>query len=163
MSKINKSGSGQLKVSLILSLLVILNLLFLYYLKYRNQKLPLSYFNLFKTGNMLNLIFASLIIIGLLIGLRNSKIASKKVVLISLVCLMTFSLVMAAVELIYNPFVLPGYIFQRPETEVLVGALFSLYQFSQVIIMVFLWGSLMLKKELIFFKAVIYSLSLILV
>ncbi len=163
MSKINKTVSGQLKVSLMLSIITIIDLLFLYYLKYWNQKLPLSYFNLFTTGNFLNLIFALLIIAGLLIGFKNPKILSKKVILISLSVVMTFSLIMAAVELIYNPFVLPGYIFERTETEVLIGALLSLYQFFQIILMIFIWGSLLLKKELLVLKSIVFSLIVVFV
>ncbi len=162
MPKIDNSASGKLKISLILSLVVIIDLLFLYYLKYRNQKLPISYFDLFITGNFLNLAFAVIIIAGLLIGYNNPRIISKKVVLVSLSVVMTFSLIMAAIELIYNPFILPGYIFDRPETEVLVGALFSLYQFFQIIIIIIIWGSLLQKKELLILKSVAISLVIVL-
>jgi vancomycin permeability regulator SanA len=162
MSKVDNNESGKLKISLILSLLVIIDLLFLYYLKYRNQRLSISYFDLFNTGNFLNLAFAVIIIAGLLIGYNNPRIISKKVILVSLAVVMTFSLIMASIELIYNPLILPGYIFNRPETEVLVGALFSLYQFFQIIMLTIIWGSLLQKKELLILKSVIISLVVVL-
>jgi vancomycin permeability regulator SanA len=140
---------------------VIIDLLFLYYLKYRNQRLPISYFYLFNTGNILNFIFAALIAAGLLIGYKNTGLNSRKVLLVSLTVLMTSSLVIASVELIYNPFILPGYIFDRPEKEVLIGALFSLYQFIQIILMIIIWGSLFQKKEVAIYKSLIVSLFIV--
>jgi vancomycin permeability regulator SanA len=98
----------------------------------------------------------------LLIGYNNPRIISKKVILVSLAVVMTFSLIMASIELIYNPLILPGYIFNRPETEVLVGALFSLYQFFQIIMLTIIWGSLLQKKELLILKSVIISLVVVL-
>ncbi len=65
---VTKNNKGKTSISLfIIILTIIIDLLFLYFIKYHNQRLSLSEFSLNSIGNVLNLFFTALIIIGILI------------------------------------------------------------------------------------------------
>jgi vancomycin permeability regulator SanA len=153
---IGKKGAS---VGLVISLLL-LNLLFLYYVKYRNQYLQLSDFRLLNIGNLLNFLFTILLVIGLLLYLFQKKNFIKPSLLIILSLVSTLMLFVAVLTTVIN-FNLPDhYIADQPVSKVLTGFLFFSYQFITFIFISILWLSLLGRKELLALRAVTDSIIL---
>ncbi len=143
-------------------LILFLDLLFLYYLKYFNQHLSLKDFNLFNIGNILNLIFALTACLGVVIYIYKKKSPGLPA-LLSFILILNVVLVLAAVSIFI---VLPFenlYLFARPFNYVLTGFLFLLYQIVQFIFISFLWMNIWGGRKLIILRALVNSLILILI
>ena len=119
-------------------ILMLLNLLLLYFIKYRNQELPLSQFRLYTIGNILNLIFIIILIGEVIIYSVRKNIEYNGIMLLSFAVIISLLLIIASISTIIS---LPSYgifIFNHPLNKILIGSFFLMYQFVQIIFIVFL-------------------------
>jgi len=147
--------------TLVVILIVIIDLLVLYFLKYKGQGLAIKEFNLFYTGNLLNLISSLFLIISIVLYTRSSKITYRPSLLIILVMLMTF---MLAFSEIYKSIGFPSpnfYILDHPLKDVLKGFFFSVYQFLEFLFISLLWVTLLGRKELLILRALVNSVVIV--
>jgi vancomycin permeability regulator SanA len=157
MNIINKSINSKWRLLSVIIGIIILDLLFLYYIKYKNQGIPLSDFSLTYGGNLLNLFFTLLLISGIFIYSFGKKNVYKPSLLIFYTALMTFALFFA--EFYYwLKIPIPNYYFlEHPLKEIIKGIFFSLFQLVQFIFISVVWIAFLGKKELLIIKAIVNS------
>lgn len=156
MSVKQKNKSKNLWLAGFVILLTIFNLFLLYFIKYENQHLPFSYFTLTYIGNLFNLFFNVLLIIGIIIYIFNSKSSLPTAFIYMLSSLMTIFL-FAAWIFSKTRFHLPDIaILNQPLNKIFVSGLFFIYQFIQFILTVEVWLSLT-GKRYIFLRSLLDS------
>src|SRR5512139_433811 len=91
-------------INLIVIVMLVLQLIILYLIKYYNQDLSLSYFSLIKTGNLINLFIYAGIMIGIYTLNRNAgQRVSKKNLIIFIITsylLLLVSLISTKIDII---------------------------------------------------------------
>ena len=144
-------------------LVLIVHLLLLYFTKYKNQNLPFSDFRILNIGNILNLVFTSVLIIGVLIFLFKDKSSLKPGTLV----VYTVALSLLLVLCILSSFVkLPPnniYIFEQTLNKFIVGIIFASYQFVMFMFISILWLRLFTTKDLLFLRVIVNSLIIVIV
>ncbi len=137
--------------------LTIFNLLFLIYIKYDNQHLPLSDFRLYYIGNLFNIGFSVILITGLITYIFRKKTNLSPVSIFLLAAAMTIFLFVAWI-FSKSSVTLPDIsILNQPLNKVLISGLFFIYQFIQFILIIEVWLSLSQKSNLIFLRALVDS------
>jgi vancomycin permeability regulator SanA len=144
------------KSSFIISLVVMFNVLMVYYLKYSNHNLSLHYYNLFTVGNFLNLAFAVLIILGIaLIYFRKIKV-SLTAIWLTLVFMNLFLLSVTIINRINIPSS-EYYLLSLSSTQVIIIIAFSLFQFLQLFLILLLWLNILKIEKLIYLRSAVNS------
>lgn len=119
--------------------ILVLQLIFLYFVKYSNQDLSLNEFSLFQTGNLLNFFMYMGIISGIIFVVRkkqdflNSKTQKKLLIASWLFLLLGF--ISTQIKLI------PGniYFLGQPANKILTGLLFLLFILTMLLFLWYLW------------------------
>jgi vancomycin permeability regulator SanA len=144
-------------------LILAIHLLLLYYLKYNNQSLLLSDFSISNTGNILNLIFFSILILGILISSfrkeENLRLATLVVYTLILSILLLLCLIVSLIKLPANNI----YIFEQTLNKFIVVVVFASYQFVLFMFIATIWLRLFSAKEFIFFRTVIASVVMVII
>lgn len=142
-------------------LILTAHLLLLYYVKYKNQDLLFSDFSFLNTGNILNLIFIFILIIGILIYFLREEKYLKPVTLVSyssvLSVLLSLCLLSSLIELPANNI----YIFEQTLNKFIVGVVFASYQFVLFMFISVVWLRLFTSKDLIFIRAIVNSVLIV--
>ena len=142
----------------VIIIVIVLDLTLLYFIKYRNQGLSLNHFNLFYAGNFLNLIFALLLIVGVLLHSFGKRNIYDPKLLIAYTFLMTFSLLLAEFYS-WLKIPIPNYfVLEHPLKDVLKGILFTVHQFIVFMFISVVWITFLGKKELLILRAAINSI-----
>lgn len=160
-----KSRSSRKNLGLVVFVIIItiFNLFLLYYIKYDNQHLPLSYFNLFYIGNILNLLFNLFLIAGLIVYILNKKSTLPSLFIYSLTSVMTIILFTAWI-ISKTRLQLPDIaILNQPLNKIFVSGLFFLYQFIQFVLTIEIWLSLSSKTGFIFLRSLFDSVIITLI
>ncbi len=158
MIKWNKHIDNRWKLVSVVISIIILDLLFLYYIKYKNQGLPLSDINFIYTGNLLNLIFVLILIVGIIFYSFNEKNIYNPRLLIFYTALITFSLLFAEFY-VWVKIPVPDYfILEHPLKDVLKGILFTIYQLIVFMFISAVWITFLGRKELLILRTVINSI-----
>jgi vancomycin permeability regulator SanA len=142
----------------IIVIVYLLDLLFLYFLKYRNQNLSFTEFQLNSVGNYLNLIFTLLVITGVITYNLQKRKKPADSVLISFTVILNILLILAAISISVKLPLSKSYLFAHPMPEVITGFLFLLYQYIMFIFISFLWLNAFGGRELILIRASVNSL-----
>ena len=119
--------------------ILVLQLIFLYFVKYSNQDLSLNEFSLFQTGNLINFLMYLSIISGIILIVRkkqdtlNSKTQKKFLFASWLFLILGF--ISTRLKLI------PGkiYFFAQPADKILTGLLFLLFILTMFLFLWYLW------------------------
>ncbi len=153
MNKVSKSIISKWRLLSVIIVVIILDLLFLYYIKYKNQGIPLSDFSIIFKGNQLNLFFTLVLIISILIYSFSKRNVYKPKLLIFYTTLMTFALFFA--EFYYwLKIPIPNYYFlEHPLEEIIKGIFFSLFQLVQFIFISVIWIAFLGGKKLLVLKS----------
>ncbi len=126
-------------VIVIVTTLLLLNLFFIYVIKYKNQNLSLSQFRFFLVGNILNLIFIVILIIAVIFYSIKKSIRFNGFLLITFSIIISLLLIIASISTIIPLPAFKIYIFAHPFNRIIIGALFFIYQFAQIILITYLW------------------------
>ncbi|NWF89182.1 MAG: YdcF family protein [Ignavibacteriaceae bacterium] len=140
----------------ILSLVVVINLFFLYHLKYSSHKLSLTDFRIEQIGNILNLSFSALIILGLVLNHIKKNSIQFGFVLV-LVVILYLSLILAVLINLLDIPTKEYYLLSLSFTQVLIITAFSIFQFTQIYLMLFLWQKIFKKDRLLYFRTFVNS------
>ena len=148
---------------LISILLLVFDTIFLIYLKYRNQALPFSDFTLNYFGNILNLVFASIVLGGVIFNYFKKQNPIRTSFIFKFIIIQSIIIILAGILVFTNYSNHNHYLFSHPVSEVIKGFAFSLFQFLQFILAAILWLNFFGKTKLLFFKSILYSVILTLV
>ena len=150
-----KSRSSDNNFYLIMTLLLLGQLVSLYFIKYNNQGLSISYFSLLKTGNMINFLMYSGIIVGIYISSKkaNSVLSKKQIITFLIVSylLLLASFISTRVTVISSSV----YFYDQPGDKILTGIFFLLFFFSLLYFLIFIWGRILSKKKPSIVKTII--------
>ncbi len=157
----NKKSKSVFRISIII-LTVILNLVFLYSIKYQNQHLTLKNFTLDNFGNSANLLVSVLLISGILITIFLQSITFdyksfipffvlNQVILISLY---TSSIIPLPFNKIY-------YLGQNGN-QLFIALLFTLYFFTYLVVFFIIWLNIFNTKSVIILRSMFNSALLML-
>ncbi len=155
-----KSARSKYITTVLSSLILIADLLFLYFLKYHNQGLPLKDFSFFFIGNLLNSIFLFILLLGLLFYTIRKKIRYSKPMIFWFTAAITFTLLFAAFSAKVKLPLPNVYFLDHPLHLIFVGALFTFYQFLEFVFIVILWSDVLGGRELVVLRSVVNSVVL---
>ncbi len=134
-------------------------LAFLLFCKYHNQEIPITKFRWQYTGNFINLLTALFVILSLMIiWLKNPSIFFKVYkIYMRLLIVGTIGLVIGKL-LVMFPVPFPTmYLLDQPAKRLVVGGLFSLYQITQLIIIIYCWLGILDGSVNHLFRSFLYS------
>jgi vancomycin permeability regulator SanA len=152
----NKKGKITTQSAIII-LIIIFDLAFLYFNKYRNQNLNLSDFNLLNFGNLANLFFTILLVIGLLIVNFKTSIAFNSKMFNSIFFINQILLVTLY---FLNHLPLPFteiYFLGQTGDQLFSGAIFAFYTITCFIMIFLVWLSIFDFKSILFLRASLNS------
>ena len=157
--KVNGNKSGGTGIKILIIIITIIDLLFLYYVKYDNQHIPFSYFRINYIGNIFNLVISILIITGLMFStFKGGK--SGVYALLTLSILMSCFL-LAAWIFSKSHLPLPSItILNQQIDKVFISSLFFIFQFIQFIILIAVWTNLFNKNAIYLVRSIVDSVIL---
>lgn len=155
------SRPNNILIAGILSFVIISHLVFIYFIKYSNQNLSLTDFNLSGIGNLLNFIVTIVLISGLMISSlkKNSENQNSANILFTTVA----SIILAISYFSINaqmPFD-NIYLFRQHGNRLLTGLMFILYLFTIFIFLSYVWLSIFNRRSFIFIRSILSSVLLI--
>ena len=152
-----KNKSLTLRNAISISLIIIANLTFLFYLKYSSHDLAFTDFRFVLIGNLINAAFSFLIILGIFILYFNK--ASQPVSIIYLLTgLMNLFLLTVVLINFLNIPTREYYLLSLSFTQVLIIIAFSLFQFTQLFLMLIVWLKILKIEKLIYLRALVNSI-----
>lgn len=150
MTKNKKSKLSSLPVVVII---ILLNLTFLFYIKYKNQNLPISSFSLTSFGNLCNLFFALALIFGILLLIfRKNLFLETKIFLPLFFFNQLLIITVYLLSIISLPFKNIYYLGQTGD-ELLIGGIFTLFIFTYLVLIYLVWLTIFKIKGLISLRA----------
>jgi len=151
-------------VSIVIPLLVlIIQLSILYFIKYKNQQIPLSDFSLLNSGNIINLVFTLVLVVGL-VFLRFKKNTNLKSSFLNIFTIISSLLVILCFLTLYIK--LPPnniYILEQSLNKFIVGTVFFFYQLFQFIFISVVWLRLFTGKDLISLRVLFNAIIIFIV
>ena len=148
-------------ITIVASLILVIDLFFLYFIKYKNQGLPYSDFNILYIGNVFNFIFTILTIFGLFVYTIKIKSNYNKLFVISSVAAITILLLLAVLST-HVKLPLPNiYILEHPLSKIFIGVMFTFFQFVQFIFMIILWLNSFGSHSLINLRGIVNSIAIL--
>jgi len=148
------------RFTIIVVLLLLIQLVMLYYIKYANQNLLLTGFALSSIGNIFNLVVTLALILGLV--LLPKKQLQKKIINYFIVVSYLVLIVSFIVVNINLPFE-DIYILRQPGDKIFVAFIFTLYQWILFSLVTFLCLSMFKKTKISLFKSVVHGALLLIV
>ena len=144
----------------VITILLLVQLIFLFIVKYGNQDLPLSSFSLLKTGNLFNFLIYAGIILGIFIAIKKSKTGFTKKSVITFLfiswLLLLLSLISTKIKIISTG----SYILDQPGDKVLTGLLFLIFLLSLLYYLIFIWTIIISKLRATFIRNLFSSVMM---
>ncbi len=159
----SKNSKTKFPISLALVILIIiLDLLFLFFIKYHNQNISLSEFNLRNFGNVINLFFAVILILGILIEHFTQRTVLKTKSFLIVFWLMQFFLIASYISTILSPPFKEIYFLGQNGNRLFIALLFTLYIFTNFVLLFIVWLTVIKTKGLILLRSIFNSVLLML-
>lgn len=146
-------------LSWILVIVTIIQLFFLYFVKYQNQNLSISDFSILTVGNILNLIAAVLLISGIIVFGHVKKTIIKPAILIYFVSGTSVFLIIAYLSTLFPLPFNSIYLVGQTGNKLFIGFLFSFYQITYFALIYFVWIKNFGGKDYILTKSFMVSFS----
>lgn len=151
MTRNNKNIS--LKRLIVFVLFLIVDLTFLYYIKYHNQSLSLQNISLNNIGNITNLFFYMIMIIGLVIIYFNKTLSIDPRIFSSIFIvnqiLLLSCYVITIIELPFDKF----YYLTQNGNRLFIGLIYTLYQFTFFVMFFLVWLNILKVKNLLVIRS----------
>ena len=161
MTKNNKRKITSLPVVVIL--IIILDLAFLYYIKYSNQNLGISDLDFFNFGNLSNLFFMILLIAGLLIVfLKKSNVFNSKIFFPFFLINQLLLVLIYFLRFVSFPLKEIYYLGQSGD-ELFIGAIFAFYTLTLLMMIFLIWLLIFKYKNILVLRAFVNSILSMLV
>jgi len=140
-----------------ISIVLLTQLTFLYYIKYLNQKLSLNDFSIINTGNILNFLIYAGIVLGILLLSRMKKNPVSTTLIYSLILISWLLLIFSFIST--RVVILPAdsYFLSQPIDKILSGVLFLIYLISLIYLLIYIWYSLIIKNAPTLFKVLMFT------
>jgi uncharacterized SAM-binding protein YcdF (DUF218 family) len=148
-------------ITIIACIIFLLDLVFLYYIKYQNQRLPFSDFNILYVGNIFNFSFTFLTISGLIIYTVKLKSDYNRKFIIANTTVITALLLLSVLSTVTKLPLPDIYFLDHPLSEIFVGFMFVLFQFMQFVFMIILWMASFGIKDLIILRGIVNATVLL--
>ena len=155
--------TAKIKWAAVVSVIFILisQLYILYYIKYSNQNLSFSDFNLFVTGNIINLLFAFILVAGVIIYLIKDKKNNNIRPVITYTFITSFLLLLCFLTLYISIPSSSIYIFEQTLSKFIVGIFFALYLFVHFMFISFVWLRIFTARDFIFLRVLFNSVIIV--
>lgn len=141
----------------VIIIIILLNLAFLFLIKYQNQKLPISNFSFSSFGNVCNLFFALILIIGILVlVVKKDLVFETKIFLTIFIINQLLIITIYVLKIISLPFKHINYL-GRTGDELFVGVILVFYIFSYFYLIYLVWLNIFKVKKLILLRAILNS------
>lgn len=128
---------SQKKSAFILASVIVIQLLFLLFIKYSNQSLSLKDFSLANLGNIFNLVISLVLITGIVTVLRREKVTVNPLIIFTIITFLTLCLAFLSTLVRF-----PGngvYIVGQPGDKVFDAFLFTVYEFLFFTFISYVW------------------------
>jgi len=148
------------KYAVTVVILLLIQLVILYYLKYANQNLPLTEFSLSFKGNIFNLAVTLALMLGFILlpkVLLQKKVINYFIVVSYLLLILSF--IAANIQLPFEDL----YILRQPGNKIFIAFIFTLYQLILFSFVAVLWLSIFKKEKTSLFKSVIYGVQMLII
>ena len=126
-------------ISIIAIILLVFNIFLLFLIKYANQNLSLKQFRFFNTGNILDFIFFITAVVTIIIYTFTRRVRYEGRLVLYFTLSITAILIIASISTVLNFPVSGIYIWNHPLNRILIGALFFIFQFAQILFIIYLW------------------------
>jgi len=147
------------KYAAVISLCLLFELAFLYYIKYSNQNLNLAEFSLNNIGNIINLSVTLVLIIGVILYFKNSNSTSFPIFIMLLLS------IAAEIALYISTLIdIPGkeiYIFGQEGNKLIDAAVFTVYYFIIFIFTSIVWLNVFGFENSVFIKSIVNGVLII--
>ena len=127
--------------------LLLLQLSFLYFVKYLNQHLTFNNFSILKTGNFFNLILYVGIIVGLYLIIKMKQGSMNRRVIIILLVVSWLFLIIAFISTRMKIIAESVFILSQPGDKILTGLLFLLFLITLLYLFTYIWSVVISKQE----------------
>lgn len=151
--------NGKKIYSATFSLLLLFELVFLYYIKYSNQDLPLSEFSLKNTGNIINLAVTIVLILGILIYMNRKE--SKIKLLISMMVLSLLALFIAFFSTINDFSAENVHYSNQPANKLIDAGTLTFYYFIMFTFLSVVWSMIFGSGKMILLRSILNSIFII--
>ncbi len=152
-----KNKKNKISSPLLIVIIMLLNLAFLYIIKYKNQNLPISFFSLINFGNLCNFLFALILVAGILIlTFKKDLVFDTKKFLPFFVLNQLLLITIYVVHIIPLSFNKIYYLGQTGD-ELLIGGIFALYLFTYFVLIYLVWLTIFKVKNIILIRALFNS------
>ena len=144
---------------LFFSFVLILQLIFLYYIKYLNQGLTLYEFSFKNIGNNFNLLIILCLIIGIIFYFkrRQTEITSLMILIFISTLTLFIAYLLTLVELPSLEFNILG----QPGDKVIEAALFTIYKFILFVSISFVWLKVIRSDRVVLSRSLFYAAAMI--
>ncbi len=160
---LTRNKKNKFSIALVFIILVVLaDLLSLYFIKYHNQSLSIKEFNLSFFGNIANLIFAFILILGLLIEHFKYGNILKNKTFLTIFLLIQIFLLASYVSTIINPVFKGIYLLGQNANRLFIAALFSAFNYLYFVLIFFVWLNILKTKNLVLLRSMFNSAVLML-
>lgn len=138
------------KITFFLSIVLIFNLIFLYYIKYTSHGLMLSEFSYGNIGNILNFVIVFNLIIAVILYLKRKLSVKKPVIIFTFI--LTVTLVVSYISTLIELPAKETYYLNQPGDKLLDTVFFSLYLFILFTFTSYLWFKNFESKRFVLLK-----------
>lgn len=154
-----KQSSRSSVKEIFLFLLPLFNLFLLYFVKYHNQNLSLSDYSFSSTGNVLNLFFAFVLVVEIIIlSVRyKGKFSGQSSLPFRLLLTQTVLIIVAFLVVQLEIHLPGGYLFGFPIAKIFLWLLFFSAQFIHYVLISFCWLLLFRSNSLMYLRTIINS------
>jgi vancomycin permeability regulator SanA len=161
MMKKNSKNKPYLMLFFVI-LLVICDLLFLYFVKYHNQNLNINEFNFKNIGNVINLFFTLLLIFGVVVDFYRENLVLKNNSFLFFLALTQIFLVSAYISTLMPHLFKGKYFLGQNANRLFITSLFTLYCFANFVSIFIVWHLILKIKNLIVLRSMFNSALLML-
>lgn len=149
-------------VKIILISTLIFDLYLLLRLKYKINNLTFNEFHILNIGNLLNLIFTFLLLLGLIIIFLDKNLFLKKFKTILILALgITLPLFVLVVIIIFDINFVESYFLQYPLKKVIIALIFGVSEFFKIFLLAYLWSLIISKREYLILRSFFVTLIII--
>ncbi len=144
-----------------ITLLLIIHLVLLYFIKYSNQHLPLTEFRFDYFGNLISLIIILFLILGIYINSKKQFVYPSKIKINYYVGLIYLSLLSGFLSTLINLPFKSVYIFQQPANKVFIGFIFMVYQLIIFMFLSSVWSGIITKSYQSIFRSLVNGILIL--
>lgn len=146
----------------VIILIIIIDLISIYFIKYHNQNLSIKEFNLYSFGNITNLFFAIILILGLVIEhFKFGNIIGNKTFKTVLILIQLF-LLLAYLSTVIGPIFKGVYLLGQNANRLFIAALFTIFNYLYFVLIFYVWLNIIRINNLLLIRAMFNSALLML-